>query len=160
VKAVLESLPQGEITMRILAKVSARLIAAAFAAVTLVPLAQAQHLSFSATVDVPFAFETASGKHFAPGVYEMRLTGQSILEIRSKSASGMVMVSAGDEGKMITHGTAIFAHYGDKYYLRSVAVADTSTRLTSGRSKSEKRSEMAAVQPAPMVELAVLSEKH
>ena len=55
--------------MRTLTKVSARLIAAVLAVASLATVAQAQNQSFVASVKVPFAFETASGQYFQPGVY-------------------------------------------------------------------------------------------
>ncbi len=65
--------PQGETTMRSLTmlKVPAGFIAAVLAVASLAPAAQAQEQDpgFSAQVNVPFAFQTATGQHFNPGIY-------------------------------------------------------------------------------------------
>jgi hypothetical protein len=144
--------------MRNFANVSARLIAGVLAFVTLAPITHAQNLPFAGTVKVPFAFDTATGQHFGPGVYEMRGTGQSGLLIRSATASGIVLVmESGDSGRIISQGKAVFTHYGDKYYLHSVSVSNSSMKLQFGTSKSEKRAQFASNQPkGSAVELALL----
>ena len=55
--------------------VPAGLIAAILAVATSAPAAQAQDAGFAAKVNVPFAFQTASGQHFAPGVYTISMNG-------------------------------------------------------------------------------------
>jgi hypothetical protein len=149
--------PKGETTMRILTKVSARLIAAVLAVATVAPVAQAQNQLFAAQVNVPFAFETSSGQHFQPGVYTIRINGSQTMVIRSATSSGLAMIqSQAYEGRPAPQGKAVFTHYGDKYYLRSVSVAGSSTRLLFAKSKEERETQIANGKTPSAVELALL----
>ncbi len=143
--------------MRTLTKVSARLIAAVLAVASIAPVVQAQNQLFAARVNVPFAFETASGQHFQPGVYTIRINGTQTMLIRGATTSGLAMIQAqANEGRPAPEGKAVFTHYGDKYYLRSVSVAGSSTRLLFGRSKEERETQIAAGKTPSAVELALL----
>ena len=143
--------------MRTLTKVSARLIAAVLAVASVAPVAQAQNESFVARVNVPFAFETVSGQQFQPGVYTIRINSMQTMVIRSATSSGLAMIQAqADEGRPSPQGKAVFTHYGDRYYLRSVSVAGSSTRLLFGRSKEERKTQMATGETPSAVELALL----
>jgi hypothetical protein len=143
--------------MRILTKVSAGLIAAVLAVATVAPVAQAQNQLFAARVNVPFAFETSSGQHFLPGVYTIRINGSQTMVIRSTTSSGLAMIqSEAYEGRPAPQGKAVFTHYGDRYYLRSVSVAGSSTRLLFGRSKEERETQIANGKNPSTVELALL----
>jgi hypothetical protein len=150
---------KGETTMRTLTKVSARLIAAVLAVASVAPAALAQNQLFAARVNVPFAFETSSGQHFQPGVYTIRINGMQTMVIRGATTSGLAMIQAqANEGRPAAQGKAVFTHYGDKYYLRSVSVAGSSTRLLFGRSKEERKIEIANSKTPSAVELALLQE--
>jgi hypothetical protein len=143
--------------MRILTKVSARLIAAVLAVATVAPVAQAQNQLFAAQVNVPFAFETSSGQHFQPGVYTIRINGSQTMVIRSTTSSGLAMIQSETyEGRPSPQGKAVFTHYGDKYYLRSVSVAGSSTRLLFAKSKEERETQIANGKTPSAVELALL----
>ena len=65
-------------------KVPAGLIAAVLAVASSAPAAQAQDVGFAAKMNVPFAFQTASGQHFAPGVYT--IPGCKVLAGQTASA--------------------------------------------------------------------------
>jgi hypothetical protein len=156
VKAVDERLPQGETTMRTLTKVSARLIATVLAAASWAPVALAQSPSFAAKMNVPFAFETATGQHFGPGVYTIRMEGEHSIIIRGDKTSGLVLTQLADDGLPAQQGKAVFTHYGDKYFLRTVSVAGNASHLICARSKAERQSQIAAGKSATEVELALL----
>jgi hypothetical protein len=148
--------PKGETTMRTLTKATTRLIAAVVAAASLATVAQAQNATFATRVNVPFAFETASGQHFQPGVYTIRINGNETMLIRGVN-SGLVMIQQLDnQPKPVSRGKAVFTHYGDKYYLRSVSVAETSTRLLFGKSKDERQTEIATGKTSSAVEVSLL----
>src|SRR6202034_2248363 len=118
-------------------------------------VAQAQNELFASRVNVPFAFEIVSGQQFQPGVYTIRINSMQTMVIRSATSAGLAMIQAqADEGRPSPQGKAVFTHYGDRYYLRSVSVAGTSTRLLFARSKDEQKTQMATRETPSAVELA------
>jgi hypothetical protein len=143
--------------MRTFAKVSARLMSAVLAVASLAPVMQGQNQSFAARMTVPFAFETASGQHFQPGVYTISITGTQTMLIRGTTSSGLAMFQQqANEGAPVSHGKAVFMRYGDEYYLRSVSVSGNSTRLLFSGSKAERQSQVASGKSPAAVELALL----
>ena len=138
-------------------KVPVGLIAAVLAVASLVPATQAQNLStgFAAKINVPFAFETAMGQHFAPGIYTITMNGQKNMLIRGAKTSGLVLTHLADDSLTSTEGKALFTHYGDKYFLRGVWVAGN-RNLLCGRSKAEHRLQVADAKTPTTVELALL----
>jgi hypothetical protein len=118
-------------------KVCASLIAAAMSAGS---QSQAQDLVAAARVNVPFAFETSSGQHFRPGVYTVSTTGLGTIVLRSSTSSGMALIQMESNDGRVSQGKAIFAHYGDMYFLRSVDLPGSSTRLMFGKSVDERES--------------------
>jgi hypothetical protein len=138
-------------------KVPAGLIAAVLAVASLAPAAQAQDLApgFAAKMNVPFAFETAMGQHFAPGIYTISMNGEKTMLIRGGKTSGLVLTHLADDSLSATKGKAVFTHYGDKYFLRAVWVAGNNG-LFFGRSKAEHQLEVAAAKTPTAVELALL----
>jgi hypothetical protein len=138
-------------------KVPAGLIAAVLAIASSAPAAQAQDAGFAAKMNVPFAFQTASGQRFAPGVYTIRMNdGQSML-IRSNTTSGLAITQLASDGLPATQGKAVFTHYGDQYFLRAVWVAGSASHLVCGRSKAERESQIAADKVNTAVEVALLN---
>jgi hypothetical protein len=104
-------------------KVLAGFLAAVLAVASLAPVAQAQGSGFAAEMKVPFAFETASGQRFEPGVYTIRIAGQQTLLIRGKATVGLAMTQLANDGLPATQGKAVFTHYGNQYFLHAVSVA-------------------------------------
>jgi hypothetical protein len=137
-------------------KVPAGLIAAVLAVASPAPAAQAQDAGFAAKMNVPFAFQTASGQHFAPGVYTIRMNGQQSMLIRSNTASGLAMTQLANDGLPATQGKAVFTHYGDQYFLRAVWVAGNTSHLLCDRSKAERESQIATSKASTAVEVALL----
>jgi hypothetical protein len=148
--------------MRTITKASARLIATVVAAASLAVVAQAQNVSFAAKVKVPFAFVTSSGQHLQPGVYTICMNGMrtmQTIQIRGENSLGLVMIQQqASERLPISQGKAVFTHHGDRYYLRSISVAGSSTRLLFGKSKEEREreTEIATSKTSSEVELALL----
>jgi hypothetical protein len=105
---------------------------------------------------VPFAFQTASGQHFAPGIYTIRMNGEQSMLIRSDTSSGLAMTQLASDGLRATQGKAVFTHYGDQYFLRAVWVAGNSSHLIFNRSKAERESQVAAGKATTAVEVALL----
>jgi hypothetical protein len=137
-------------------KVPASLIAAVLAVASSAPAARAQDSGFTAKMNVPFAFQTASGQHFAPGVYTIRMNGEQSMVIRSNTSSGLAMTQLANDGLPATQGKAVFAHYGDQYILRSVWVAGNTSHLLFNTSKAERKSQIAAGKTSTAVEVALL----
>jgi hypothetical protein len=52
--------------------------------------------------------ETASGKHFGPGVYTIRMNGEQSLIIRGDKASGLAMTQLAYDGLPAHEGKAVF----------------------------------------------------
>ncbi len=137
-------------------KVHAGLIAAVLAVASSAPAAQAQGSGFAAKMNVPFAFQTASGEHFAPGVYTIRMNDELSMLIRSNTSSGLVLTQQASDGLPATQGKAVFTHYGDQYFLRTVWVAGETSHLICDRSKAERQSQIAAGKASTAVEVALL----
>ncbi|HTZ60032.1 MAG TPA: hypothetical protein VMB49_18110 [Acidobacteriaceae bacterium] len=143
--------------MRTFTKVSARLFAAVLAAASLAPVAQAQNRSFVARITVPFAFEVSSGRQLNPGVYDISVSGGQTMVIRGTNSAALAMIwQQANVGLPISHGKAVFTHYGDKYYLRSISVTGSSTRLLFAQSKHERESAVASGKSTSSVDVALL----
>ncbi len=140
----------------IMLKVPAGLIAAVLAVASSAPAAQAQDAAFAAKMNVPFAFQTASGQRFAPGVYTIRMNGQHTIVIRSSTNSGLVLAQMANDALPPTQGKAVFTHYGDQYFLSAVSVADSTSHIICYKSKAERESQIAAGKTSTAVEVALL----
>jgi hypothetical protein len=139
-------------------KVPAGLIAAILTVASLAPVVQAQDSGFAARMNVPFAFQTASGQNFAPGVYTIRLNGEHTMVIRGTKTSGLALTQLASDSQPATEGKAVFTHYGDRYFLRAVWVAGNGSHLLCSSSKAERQSQIAAVKTPSPVEVALLQE--
>ena len=138
-------------------KVPAGLIAAILAVASLAPVAQAQDSGFAARMKVPFAFQTASGQHFGPGVYTIRMEGQTML-IRGRATVGLTITQLAYDGVPATQGKAVFTHYGDQYFLHAVLVSGESSHLLFKTSKAEQQLKITAGKASSAAEVAVLWE--
>jgi hypothetical protein len=137
-------------------KVPAGFIAAVLAVASSAPAAQAQDGAFAAKMNVPFAFQTASGQHFAPGIYTIRMNSQQTMLIRGATGSGLAMTQLANDGLPATQGKAVFTHHGDQYFLRAVWVAGNSSHLICGKLKAERESQIASGKASTAVEVALL----
>jgi hypothetical protein len=137
-------------------KVPASLIAAVLAVASSAPAVQAQNPGFAAKMNVPFAFQTASGQHFAPGVYTISMNGPQSMVIRNNTTSGLVLAQLANDQQPPVQGKAVFSHYGEQYFLRTVSVAGNTSHLICGKSKAERESQIAAGKTSTTVEVAVL----
>ena len=142
---------------RSISKFRAGLFAAVLAVAPLSPALRAQDIGMIARINVPFAFETSSGKHFHAGVYTVRMENPHTLLLRSQSDSGLTMTSVEDTAQPAKTGKATFRKYGNEYFLAEITVAGSSRRLYFTNSKAESRMRIAANQSAPTsVEVAML----
>jgi hypothetical protein len=144
-----------------ISKFRAGLFAAVLAVAPLSPALHGQDLGMFAKMNVPFAFETASGHHFAPGVYSVRMENLHTLLIRGDSDSGLTMTTLEDNGQVAKTGEATFHRYGNQYFLTEITVAGRSRQIHFAKSKAENRAQVAQEQiPATDVELALLETTH
>jgi hypothetical protein len=140
-----------------ISKFRAGLFAAVLAIAPWSPALNGQDVGAVATINVPFAFETASGHHFAPGVYSLRMDSARTLLIRGASDSALTMTDVEDNGRVAKKGYATFHKYGQQYFLSEITVTGRSRELHFAKSKAENRAQIAAEKTGPTdVELALL----
>ena len=140
-----------------ISKFRAGLFAAVLAVAPLSPALHGQDVGMVAKMNVPFAFETASGHHFAPGVYSVRMESLHTLLIRGDSDSALTMTSLEDNSQAAKVGKATFRKYGNQYFLSEITVAGQSRRIAFATSKAEHRAQVSAAKTPPTnVELALL----
>ena len=144
-----------------ISKFRAGLFAAVLAVAPLSPALHGQDVGMFAKMNVPFAFETASGHHFAPGVYSVRMESLHTLLIRGDSDSALTMTTLEDNGQVVKTGKATFHRYGNEYFLSEITVAGKSRQIHFAKSKAENRAQIAAEKtPATNVELALVETTH
>jgi hypothetical protein len=135
--------------MSTISKFRTGLFAAVLAALSFAPAVHAQDI---AKMNVPFAFETGSGHHFAAGVYTVRLDDPYNLIIRSDSDSAIMMTSVQDDSRTPSRGEAVFHRYGSQYFLSELRIGGSTRRLYFHPSKKEKQLQIAADKTAPATE--------
>jgi hypothetical protein len=119
---------------------------------------QAQDPGMIGRMDVPFSFETGA-KHFAPGVYTIRMQNAHALLIRGLSTSGLALASIEDNGVAAKAGKAVFQRYGNRYFLQEVQIAGKSRHLPLPPTKKQDQLETASQRNMPgPVETALLTE--
>jgi hypothetical protein len=137
-------------------KVPATFIAAVLAVASLAPALHAQDSGFIVKVNVPFAFETATGQYFTAGVYTIRMDRAESMLIQGTSKSGLAITQLANDGKPAEKGKAVFTRYGEKYFLHEVWVTGNSSHLLCNESKAERRLQVAGIQAPSNVQLALL----
>jgi hypothetical protein len=106
-------------------------------------------------VNVPFAFHTPT-QTLPAGVYRVNHISDSILEFTAGSTGGFVMIHGATRSHASSKATVVFDRYGDTYYLHQIWTAGSTAGVECSKSRAEKRSIVAANQPAPTtVELAL-----
>ncbi len=140
-----------------ISKFRAGLFAAVLAVAPLSPALHGQDIGMIGKINVPFAFETASGHHFAPGVYSVRMESLHTLLIRGNSDSAFATTTLEDHAQQVKTGKATFRRYGNQYFLSEITVAGTNCEVHLAKSKAENRAQVAAEKTPPTeVELALL----
>ena len=137
-------------------KVRAGIFAAVVTLAPLSPLSHAQDNGMLARVNVPFSFESGA-KHFAPGVYAIRMENSHTLLIRGVSDSGLALTSIQDDGQAAKRGQAVFQRHGNRYFLREVTVAGKSRRLYLQMTTEQTRLLKAPTPPSE--EVALLTQR-
>ena len=139
-----------------MSKIPATVIAAVLALASLAPALHAQDSGFIVKVNIPFAFEIATGQYFTPGVYTIHMDSAQSMIVQGTSKSGLAITQLANDGKPAEKGKAVFTRYGEKYFLREVWVTGNSSHLLCNESKAERRLQVAAIQGPTNVQLALL----
>jgi hypothetical protein len=111
-----------------------------------------------ADVNIPFSFQTAT-QTLPAGAYRVILESNNLVYLRGPgSKGGMVMTHTATQTNAPSRGVAVFARYGDKYYLRQLWTAGNPAGLEFPQGRAEKESRIAKNAQAPSsVELALNS---
>ena len=126
----------------------------------LVSLAQTSHAQIASPllrVNVPFDFENGSHR-FAAGVYFVRVEADRRLVLQG-AKDRLITSTVPDEDRDVpSKSTVVFRRYGDRYFLRGVAIAGQRTRVHCPPTKTEKQVELALKnQNKPGVMVALLN---
>ncbi len=144
-----------------ISKSRAGLFAAVLAVAPLSPVLHGQDVGMIVNVNVPFAFQTASGHHFNPGIYSIRMENVHTLLIRGDSDVALTPATAEDNAQPAKKGEAAFRRYGNEYFLTEITVQGASRSLHFAKSNEEKRVQIAAGDTLPTnVEVALLGTGH
>ena len=145
---------------RLTSILSSGLVASALAIGSLAStqFASAQTPTPVADVTIPFAFQTAT-QTFPAGTYRVILESDNLIWLRGPGSTGaMVMTHEAIRVHAPNRGTAVFARYGDKYYLRQIWTAGDPVGLELPKGHAEKESMVAKNMQAPSsIELAMNS---
>jgi hypothetical protein len=144
---------------RLASILSSSLVASALAIGSLAStqFASAQDARPVADVNIPFTFQTTT-QTLPAGKYRLILESNDLMYLRGPgSAGGMVMIHAAMKTNAPSHSVAVFARYGDKYYLRQIWTAGDpeGLELPKGRAEKESRLQAKNTQAASSIELAL-----
>ena len=78
-----------------MSKIPATVIAAVLALASSAPALHAQDSGFIVKVNVPFAFEIATGQYFTPGVYTIHMDSAQSMIVQGTSKSGLAITRVG-----------------------------------------------------------------
>ena len=142
--------------VRIVASLSVTLLTSIVSA----PLASAQSLRSSIAVDIPFAFENGS-RHLPPGRYTLSLTGDNILFVRGDTDGTNFMIQDDHNAMSSEHSRLVFHRLGERYFLREVWLAGSTTHSVCRKTSMEKQQEIAQNRLTPQApQVAVLEALH
>jgi len=103
-----------------------------------------------AEVNIPFAFQTATNHTLPAGQYRVVRESDHLILLRGPAkAAAFVTMNDAITLRAPNHGKLVFDHSGDKYYLRQIWTAGSSTGLECPKSRAEKESLLAQNKQAP-----------
>jgi hypothetical protein len=111
--------------------------------------AAAQSPTGMADVNIPFAFQATN--HTLPaGQYRIEKESDHLILLRGPAKNeAFVVMNDTTTLRAPNHGKLVFDRYGDKYYLRQIWTAGSSTGLECPKSRAEKESLQAQNKQAP-----------
>ena len=134
---------------------SSGFIACALAIGSLASTQSASAQTTIAKVTIPFDFQTSSQTLPAGTYIVARESSDLILLEGPGNANGFVLMHAASRSKASDHGMLSFDRTGDKYYLRQIWTAGSTSGLECPKSHAEKAALVATNKVAPTtVELA------
>lgn len=144
---------------RLASILSSSLVASALAIGTLAStqFASAQSATPVADVNIPFAFQTTM-QTLPAGKYRLIRESSDLMYLQGPgSTGGLVMIHTATKTHAPSRSVAVFARYGDEYYLRQVWTAGNPDGLELPKGRAEKESSMQAknMQAPSMIELAL-----
>jgi hypothetical protein len=115
----------------------------------------AQSETALAAVTIPFTFQAGS-QTMPAGTYQIDHDWGYLVLLRGpRHATDFVMMHRTSKLHAADHGSVVFDHVGDKYYLRQIWTAQSTDGLECSRSRAEKESLLADNKQAPSsIELA------
>ena len=142
--------------MTSLSRIFAALSVALFASIVSAPNLSAQSRHSPIAVNIPFSFENGS-HHLPPGRYTLSLTTDNILFVRGDTDGTNFMIRDDHNVKSSDHSKLIFHKLGDRYFLREIWLAGSSTHSICHKSAAEKQQEIAQSRLTPQApQVAVL----
>ena len=137
---------------RIFASLSVALLASIVSAQNL----SAQSLHSPMAVNIPFSFENGS-HHLPPGRYTLSLTTDNILFVRGNTDGTNFMITDDDNPRSSDRNKLVFHKLGDRYFLREIWLAGSSTHAVCNKTSAEKQQEIAQNRLTPQApQVAVL----
>jgi hypothetical protein len=127
---------------KLFVSIRTKLFVCAFAAVALASASQAFAQGTELKVKVPFAFESGS-QHYPADTYTIHFESSHILLLQGHSIGGFVMTSSAESMKPAETGKVVFQRYGDRYYLRQVWTAGSTTGNECVKTREEKQAQIA-----------------
>jgi hypothetical protein len=118
--------------------------------------ASAQSETMMAEVTIPFSFQTTT-QTLPAGTYRIVSESNHLIRLEgSGSVGGFVYTYDAIKNQAPNHGSVVFDHTGDKYYLRQIWTAGSRDGMECPKSKAEKQSLQASITHAPTtVEVAL-----
>jgi hypothetical protein len=111
--------------------------------------ASAQTNTPLAEANIPFAFHTGD-QTLPAGMYRIdRESGHLLLLRGPGNAAGFVATHNAIRSRAANHGTIVFDHSGNRYYLRQIWTAGSTDGLECPKSRAEKESLQATNKQAP-----------
>jgi len=110
--------------------------------------ALAQETKALGEATIPFDFQT-NLQSVPAGTYRIERISRYILQLRGKDANVSILVNDAYRDRVAAHGTLVFDHYGNKYFLRQVWMAESSEGLECPKGREEKNVLQAQNKPAP-----------
>jgi hypothetical protein len=111
--------------------------------------ASAQSQTPLAEANIPFAFQMGT-QTLPAGMYRIdRQSGHLVLLRGPGHTAGFVETHDAVRSRAANHGTIVFDHSGNKYYLRQIWTAGSTDGLECPKSRAEKESLQAINKQAP-----------
>ena len=131
----------------------------AFGAFASAASASAQTGTTMVQVNIPFAFQAGS-QQLPAGKYQISRETAHIIELRSTGKAAIfVMTNSAVKLHPADHGSVVFGHYGNKYFLRQIWTAGNSDGVECPKSRAEKEALLAMTkQDGTPTELALNTE--